>query len=270
MGTICRLKGGMDKLPVEQQEAQRLKHGWPHILSDLRIIDADGQPLPHDGKAFGELQARGAHTISHYHKVHGWGVKRHLCMGLSRLAASSWPSRCQADAAWWPDTLRGAAPRCLRAPGAGVVQGWCRRRGGAGRWCTCVTLRVLQPRHVRQTIRLPGVRSPPCIPAQLLQRCSMALWLRHGRHWLQVSIRPASSWELLPSGLLQQVLAAHPLLSVKVQVDGPAVDNEGWFSTGDVATIDDEGFIELASAFGSCICCLAMQSASDEHFHIAG
>ena len=30
-----------------------------------------------------------------------------------------------------------------------------------------------------------------------------------------------------------------------MQADGPAVDEEGWFSTGDVATIDQEGFIEL-------------------------
>ena len=69
IGTFCTLKRGMDEWDQDRQEATRAKQGWPMILTDLRIVGDDGQPLPHDAKAFGELQARGAHTIQTYHKV---------------------------------------------------------------------------------------------------------------------------------------------------------------------------------------------------------
>ena len=95
MGTISRLKAGMDQLPAEQQEAQRLKQGWPHILTDLRIIDVEGKALPHDGKAFGELQARGAHTVSQYYKV-----RSHVGPGAPRCHLWQLPACLAADASW--------------------------------------------------------------------------------------------------------------------------------------------------------------------------
>ena len=50
-------------------DASRAKQGWPQILTDLRIVREDGRELPRDGKAFGELQARGPHTLQAYYKV---------------------------------------------------------------------------------------------------------------------------------------------------------------------------------------------------------
>ena len=36
---------------------------------DMRIIDDEGKELPHDGKAYGELQVRGPHVIQRYYRV---------------------------------------------------------------------------------------------------------------------------------------------------------------------------------------------------------
>ena len=69
IGTHAHLKAGMRDWPQPRQEAQRSKQGWPGVLMDLRIVSDAGAVLPHDGRAFGELQARGGHTISAYHKV---------------------------------------------------------------------------------------------------------------------------------------------------------------------------------------------------------
>ena len=59
----------MDEWDGERQETERLKAGWPGFLTDLRIIDDNDKELPHDGVAFGTLQARGPHTVHTYYKV---------------------------------------------------------------------------------------------------------------------------------------------------------------------------------------------------------
>lgn len=46
------------ELPLEQQTDKRIKTGIAVPMVDLRIIDGNGQPLPHDGKAQGEVVAR--------------------------------------------------------------------------------------------------------------------------------------------------------------------------------------------------------------------
>ena len=53
----------------ERQLAAKAKQGWPFIFQDLRIVNDAGAELPMDGKACGELQARGAHTVKRYLKV---------------------------------------------------------------------------------------------------------------------------------------------------------------------------------------------------------
>lgn len=69
IGTFSTLKLGMESWDQDRQEAMRAKQGWPMVLTDLRIVGDDGKPLPHDAQAFGELQAKGVHTIQSYHKV---------------------------------------------------------------------------------------------------------------------------------------------------------------------------------------------------------
>ena len=36
---------------------------------DMRIVDDNGSVLPHDGRAYGDLQVRGPHVISRYYRV---------------------------------------------------------------------------------------------------------------------------------------------------------------------------------------------------------
>ncbi|PAV25793.1 long-chain fatty acid--CoA ligase [Tamilnaduibacter salinus] len=46
------------ELPLEQQTDKRIKTGIAVPMVDLRIIDGNGESLPHDGKAQGEVVAR--------------------------------------------------------------------------------------------------------------------------------------------------------------------------------------------------------------------
>ena len=59
----------MQDWDTEKLDRSRQKQGWPQIMTDLRIVGEDGKELPRDGKAFGELQARGPHTLQAYYKV---------------------------------------------------------------------------------------------------------------------------------------------------------------------------------------------------------
>lgn len=43
----------------------KLKQGRPHVFLDMRIVDDQGQELPWDGKAFGNLQASRAAAQRH-------------------------------------------------------------------------------------------------------------------------------------------------------------------------------------------------------------
>ena len=70
----CALRQPCAQAPMLAWEAQRqdrarAKQGWPQILTDLRIVGEHGRALPRDGKAFGELQARGPHTLQRYYQV---------------------------------------------------------------------------------------------------------------------------------------------------------------------------------------------------------
>ena len=47
----------------------RLSQGRPHLLVDMRIVNDEGNELPHDGKATGELQVRGPHVMKSYFRV---------------------------------------------------------------------------------------------------------------------------------------------------------------------------------------------------------
>ncbi|MEZ4457668.1 MAG: AMP-binding protein, partial [Gemmatimonadales bacterium] len=67
IGTICKLKPHQEELSYSEQLAYRLKQGMPVPFVDIRIVDEQGKPLPHDGKAFGELQVRGPWISSSYY-----------------------------------------------------------------------------------------------------------------------------------------------------------------------------------------------------------
>ena len=66
VGTCGRLKPKMRDLPVDQRHAIQAKQGRAICGVDMKIVDADGRTLPHDGKSFGELLVRGPWVISAY------------------------------------------------------------------------------------------------------------------------------------------------------------------------------------------------------------
>ncbi|MBL8481843.1 MAG: long-chain-fatty-acid--CoA ligase, partial [Rhodocyclaceae bacterium] len=74
LGTVCTLKTKHASLDAAAREAVLLKQGRPLFGVDLKIVDAEGRELPHDGKAFGDLMVRGPWILSSYFKGAGGEV----------------------------------------------------------------------------------------------------------------------------------------------------------------------------------------------------
>ncbi len=68
VGTTGRLKKHMAELPPEQQWRAKMKQGRAIYGVERKIVDDDGNELPHDGEAFGELLVRGPWIIGGYYK----------------------------------------------------------------------------------------------------------------------------------------------------------------------------------------------------------
>jgi fatty-acyl-CoA synthase len=66
LGTLNFLMPHLRELDYEQQMPIKLKQGKSVFGIDIRIIDDDNNVLPHDGVAFGKLQARGHWVTSGY------------------------------------------------------------------------------------------------------------------------------------------------------------------------------------------------------------
>ncbi len=71
VGTAATLKNKHLALAPEQQFAVQAKQGRVVYGVDMKIIDAEGQELPWDGKASGELLVRGPWVIANYFKGEG-------------------------------------------------------------------------------------------------------------------------------------------------------------------------------------------------------
>jgi fatty-acyl-CoA synthase len=68
LGTFGTLKGKHLAAPAERQFDIRCKQGRAIYGVDMEIVDGDGKPLPHDGKAFGDLVVRGPWITAGYFK----------------------------------------------------------------------------------------------------------------------------------------------------------------------------------------------------------
>jgi len=66
VGSLSTLTPLHDDLDEEGKVAVLMRQGRPPFGVELRIIDEEGRPLPHDGVAQGELQIRGPWVISAY------------------------------------------------------------------------------------------------------------------------------------------------------------------------------------------------------------
>jgi fatty-acyl-CoA synthase len=71
VGTVNTLKVKHASLSPEERHKLALKQGRPLYGVDMRIVDASGNALPHDGVAFGDLQVRGPWILREYFKGEG-------------------------------------------------------------------------------------------------------------------------------------------------------------------------------------------------------
>ncbi|ACB34437.1 AMP-dependent synthetase and ligase [Leptothrix cholodnii SP-6] len=71
VGTVCTLKPRHESLGADERMAVQAKQGRVVYGVDMKIVGDDGQPLPHDGKAAGELMVRGPWIIRSYLKSEG-------------------------------------------------------------------------------------------------------------------------------------------------------------------------------------------------------
>jgi len=73
LGTLCTLKNKHLEMPVAQQTAIRMKQGRAIFGVDMKIVDVDGNELPWDGKAYGDLLVKGPWVVKEYFKGEGGG-----------------------------------------------------------------------------------------------------------------------------------------------------------------------------------------------------
>ena len=66
VGTKGMLKAAQEKLPPEERYRVQASQGRAMFGVELKIVDADGNELPHDGKAFGNLLVRGPFVTAGY------------------------------------------------------------------------------------------------------------------------------------------------------------------------------------------------------------
>jgi fatty-acyl-CoA synthase len=71
VGTLSVMTDELAKLPYDQQMPYRLKQGRPPLGVEICLRDDEGQPLPHDGKAFGHLKIRGPIIAAEYFRGAG-------------------------------------------------------------------------------------------------------------------------------------------------------------------------------------------------------
>lgn len=67
VGTLGLLSPKMKERPIDEQIELKTKHGRRLFGVEMKIVDDDGEPLPHDGVAAGELFVRGNTVVSGYY-----------------------------------------------------------------------------------------------------------------------------------------------------------------------------------------------------------
>ncbi len=71
LGTVCTLKNKHLAMASPEKMKVRLKQGRGVFGVDMKIVDGDGQELPWNGKAYGDLLVKGPWIISDYYKDEG-------------------------------------------------------------------------------------------------------------------------------------------------------------------------------------------------------
>jgi len=81
LGTVCTFKAKHARAGKEERYALQNKVGRVIFGVDTRIVGEDGNELPHDGKAFGDLQVRGPWIVNGYFKAEGGNPVRQDAAG---------------------------------------------------------------------------------------------------------------------------------------------------------------------------------------------
>lgn len=68
IGTLTQMTPQERALPFETQMDIKSRQGRRMMGVEMKIVDADGEPLPHDGLAVGELFVRGSAVVSGYYE----------------------------------------------------------------------------------------------------------------------------------------------------------------------------------------------------------
>ena len=71
LGTLCTLKNKHLSLSKDEQMRVRMKQGRAIYGVDMKIVDPQGNELPFDGKAFGDLYVKGPWIVAAYFKGEG-------------------------------------------------------------------------------------------------------------------------------------------------------------------------------------------------------
>ena len=71
LGTLCTLKNKHLSLPPEERMKIRLKQGRAIYGVDMKIVDGNGEELPWDGKAYGDLLVKGPWVVANYYRNEG-------------------------------------------------------------------------------------------------------------------------------------------------------------------------------------------------------
>ena len=74
LGTACNLKKKHNDMALDDKIELSLKQGRAVYGVDMKIVDGNGQKLPWDGKAFGNLMVRGPWITSGYFRGEGGGI----------------------------------------------------------------------------------------------------------------------------------------------------------------------------------------------------
>jgi len=74
LGTVCRLPAGLDNASADEQYEYRIRQGTPSPFVEIRGRGEDGEEIPWDDRAMGELEVRGPWVAAAYH--HGQGAEK--------------------------------------------------------------------------------------------------------------------------------------------------------------------------------------------------